>query len=175
MAAIADRHGFTFWTIVAGFEAALNDLMADVEGAVDRCRMSLALLQSISIVVWLPCWMGAVSEELLRQGELDQVPALLADAKAIATATGAHYWSAALARQEGELLLASGDESGLLLLRDAVDLAERQGCTFHLLTSRTSLAQHTGSAADRDALAALVGEIGAGPPRQVAAARAVLG
>jgi hypothetical protein len=172
---LADRHGYTFWTIIAGYYEAYLDLREGIEGAHDRCQMSLMLMQTLGVQVWAPYFDSAVAAELLVQGHLDEARAHVANGAAVADATGAHYWSAEVARMEGVLLLESGDPAGVQRLRDAAALAGEQGAVLLELRARTALANATGDGADRAALAALVDRVRSGaPPHDIAVAEVAL-
>jgi hypothetical protein len=174
--ALADRHGFTFWTVVGGFYDAFRALRRGEDGADQRCAMALMLLQGVGVHVWLPYFHCSVGAALLVAGEPGGVAAQVAAGRAIADAHGAHYWSPELARVEGAALLALGDPAGEAKVREAVDRAVAQGATLHELWARTTLVEHTGDEVDRAGLAALVDRVADGaPPADVAAARAALG
>ena len=170
LAEVADRHGYTFWTLLAGYYDAYLDLCKGAEGAMERCEMSLLLLQSVGVHIWAPYFRAAVTAAHLRAGATAAAFASLTAATEVAEQTGAHYWSAEIARQDGEVRLASGDDSGIDRLRDAVALAQAQGATLHELTARTSLARATGDAKDLGELATLLEGAAAGAPEPVAAA-----
>lgn len=173
---LAERHGFTFWTIVGGFYDAYRDLRAGVEGAGDRCQMSLMLMESVGVHVWAPYFHANVAAAYLEAGDPDTALPLLATGSGTAERTSAHYWSAELARLEGVARLATGDGSGLDRVRQAATLAAERGALLHELWALTTLAEHGEDDGVRSGLAALVDRVASGaPPLDVAAAREVLG
>jgi class 3 adenylate cyclase/tetratricopeptide (TPR) repeat protein len=172
---VADRHGFTFWTIVGGFYEAYTQLRKGIEGADQRCQMSLMLMQSVGVLVWAPYFNASVAAALLEGGRPEDALGMLATGAAIAADTTAHYWSAELARLEGVARLATGDPGGADRRRDAVRLAAERGALLHELWARTALMEHVGGDAERAALAEVLERVGEGaPPADVATARALL-
>jgi class 3 adenylate cyclase len=169
---VADRHGFTFWTVLGGFYDAFHGLRRGEEGAAQRCDMSLMLMQSVGVEVWLPYFHAQVAAELLAQGQPEPAADHVAQGAAVASSTGAHYWTPELTRLEGAARLAQGDAGGEALVRAAVDDAVARQATIHELWARTSLLARTGAAAEREGLAALLERLGPGaPPADAAVAR----
>jgi class 3 adenylate cyclase len=158
-AELAERHGFTFWTLIAGLDRALAEFAAGDDTGGPRANMSISLLRALGVTVWLPSFLGTLAVIHLERGELDLAEGYLAEAADTAEATGAHYWSAEILRRQGELRMRRGDTSGLDLLRDAVDLAGRQGATLIELWCRSSLCRESGEEVDRKGLALLVESI----------------
>ena len=172
---VAERHGYTFWTILGGFYDAYRQMRAGVDGAEQRCQMSLMLMQSVGVLVWVPYFHASVAAAHLGAGRPDDALALLATGSAIATDTTAHYWSAELTRLDGLARLATGDPAGLDRLADAAALAAERGALLHELWALTSLVEHAPTDGHRPALADLVERVGSGaPPADVAAARTAL-
>ncbi len=176
VAATADRHGFTFWSLIAGYYLAVIEMHEGVEGAGDRARGTIALLQALGMLVWLPTFFAAISAAHLRRGEVEASRGALRDAAEVADQTGAHLWSAEIARQEGEVAIALGEAGGLERLREAVALAQQQDATLLELWARTSLCRHSDDPADTAALAALLDRLPPGAsaiePEVVGARRA---
>jgi hypothetical protein len=163
---LADRHGFTFWTIVAGFYDAYRDLRAGVAGADQRSSAALMMLQGVGVHVWLPYFHASLAAAHLRAGEVGPATDHIRTGRSIAEATGAHYWSPELTRLEGAAELARGEtDAGLALVRGAVDRSVAQGAVLHELWARTTLVEATGDVGDRAAMAALVDQVASGTPR----------
>lgn len=161
LAEAAERHGYTFWTLVGGYWLAALDLHDGVEGAEVRSRMSLELLRAVGVLVWLPSFLATLSEVHLRRGELDAAATLLADASAVEASTGARFWAGEILRQQALVDLARDEPAaGEARLREAVAVAEAQGATLLELRARTELARATGQGGEREALAALVAGLG---------------
>jgi hypothetical protein len=174
--AVADRHGFTFWAVLGGFYDSLRALRAGDPGAGELCAMSLTLMQSVGVEVWLPYFHASVAELHVASGNLQAAAEHVALGAGIASSTGAHYRTPELTRLDGAIRLAQGDADGEATVRAAVDDAVARRATVHELWARTTLVAHTGDAGDRDALAALLATLGPGaPPADVAAAEALLG
>ena len=172
---VAERHGFTFWSLVAGYYAAALDLYEGDDAAADRARMSVELLRAVGVHVWLPSFLATISLPLLRRGQPDKARDLLLDAVAGEDATDADFWSAEVQRQLGEADLALGDPSGLDRIRRAVEVAVQQGAGLLELRARTSLCSHTPDADELAALAELVTAFGPDlRAPEVAAARALV-
>lgn len=169
---VADRHGFTFWTIVAGYHEAATAFRLGEEEAGQRMLMMIGMLRSLGVLVWLPSFYATVSELRLKRGELDEADAVLRDAFAVQEETGARFWEAELTRQQGEVLLGRGDPGGVDRIRQAVAIAVEQGATLHELWARTSLCERGGDA-DHSALATLIDTLDPTLP-DVTAARAAL-
>ena len=178
VAELAERHGFTFWAVIAGYYVALLDLHDGVDGAADRARGMIGVLRSINVLVWLPSFIAGVSAVLIRRGDVAVAEELLEDAAQVADATGARFYSAEIARQQGEARIALDLPGGVDLLRAATELAVDQGATLFELWARASLCRHTGDADDLAALAALVDSLGPGAEavaKDIAAAKALTG
>ena len=154
---LAERHGFTFWTIVCGYYDGFYDLYDDVEGAGDRCAAAIAVLRAIGAVVWLPSWLGSLAELQLRHGRLAEARALIEDACSTEAATEATFWSGELGRLRGELEYAEGG-NGAEHLRRAADVAAQQGARLFELRALTALRRWAGEG-DDDRLRALVDEL----------------
>lgn len=175
-AELADRHGFTFWSVVSGLYKATVDFAAGDEEAAERATTIVAMLRAMGMLVWVPSFLGAISAVHLRRGDAALAEPLLRDAAEVAQQTGAHYWSAEITRQRGEVALAAGDPNGVGLLREAIALAEQQGAAVHELWARTSLCIHATEIGDREGLERLLAAIPlpADAPDRIAA-EAVLG
>jgi hypothetical protein len=158
-AELAERHGFTFWSVVSGLYQATADFAAGDEAAAERATMIVSMLRAMGMLVWVPSFLGAISAVHLRNGDADRAAPLLSDAAEVAQQTGAHYWSAEITRQRGEVALATGDPAGTDLLREAVDLAVSQGAALHELWARTSLCRHLLDPSDREGLERLLATI----------------
>jgi hypothetical protein len=155
---VAERHGFTFWSMVGGVQTATIELMAGDESASDRVQGILALLQTIGLVVWQPSWYTGLAWAHILAGRFEQALPMLDRAQAIADDTGAHFWSAETARLRVQALVGLGPAgpSAVEALVGAADLARRQGATLYELRARVDLVALTGDRADRDALAELL-------------------
>jgi hypothetical protein len=95
----------------------------------------------------------------------------------VAEETTSRFYSAEIARQRGEALVALGEPGGVDRMREAVELAVEQGATLFELWARTSLCRQTGDPADLAALAVLLDSLGAGADAvapDVAVARALV-
>ena len=175
---MAERHGFTFWTVIAGYYLALLDLCDEVDGAADRARAMIGVLRSINVLVWLPSFIAGVAAVLLRRGDAAGADELLTEAADVADATGARFYSAEIARQQGEAKLALDEPGGVDLLHAAIELSVDQGAALFELWARTSLCRHTGDPGDLAELAALVDSLGPGAQAvavDIAAAKALTG
>jgi predicted ATPase len=142
--------------MLTGYYAALLDLHDEVPGAADRARGMIGLLQTIGVLVWLPSFACAIADPLLAHGEAATARDLLEEASSLADETGSHFWSAEIARVDGEARLALGEPGGFERVHAAVERAEAQGAALLELRARTSLCRHGKDPSDRAALAALV-------------------
>ena len=159
---VAERHGFTFWTIVGGFYDAYRELRAGVDGAGERAPMALDAARRWACSVWLPSFLAAVAAVALRRGDADgRRPRLASRPRGRGRLTGAHYWSAELARHEGEARARPRRR------RTALDAAPRGRSRWPSSRARrcTSCgpaprcADHTGDADDRAALGELLARL----------------
>ncbi len=174
---VAERHGFTFWVIVAGLLTTMLEMRDGDPGAEPRAGNLLAMVRSLGVLVWLPAWYAEFGGVLLEQGELDLAETYLSTAAEIATETGAHFSSAEIARQRGEVRLARdpSDPAGLGFLREAVQISVDQHATLYELRARTALCATSDDSADHKALSALLDQVDVSPElAELAAARAVL-
>ncbi len=177
VAEVAERHGFTFWSMIAGYYAALLDLHDEQSGAADRARGAVGLLRAVGVLVWLPSFAGGNAEALLLQGDVVGAREQLDEAAQVAEETGAHYWSTEIARLRGEAAHALGDPDAVTWVRRALDLAVAQGATLMELRARTSLCRMGEDADEREALARLVEQLraeGLGDAVDVVTAASVL-
>jgi class 3 adenylate cyclase len=156
---LAERHGFTFWSLLSGLYGATVDFASGDDAASQRATTIASMLRAMGMLVWMPSFLAAIAAVHLRRGDLEGAAPLLLDAAEVAEQTGVHYWSAEITRQRGELALAQGNPAGVDLLRDAVALAERQGAKLLELWASTSLCRHSDDPADGDRLGRLLAEI----------------
>jgi class 3 adenylate cyclase len=156
---LAERHGFTFWSLLSGLYRATVDFASGDDAASQRATMIASMLRAMGLLVWMPSFLAAISAVHLRRGDLVGAAPLLLDAAEIAEQTGVHYWSAEITRQRGEVALAQGDPSGIELVREAIALADRQGARLLELWARTSLCHHSDDPVERDRLGRLLAEI----------------
>ena len=174
---LSERHGFTFWQVVSNYYHSVTAAYDGDAGASMRAEMSVQLLLSLGVEVWLPSFYAALGSAHLRTGNLDEADRFFSSAKDVADRLGTHYWSAEIARQRGVVRMARGDERGMDLVREAVAIAQRQGATLFELWALTTICEHGGDAEDQAALTALVDGIGPAAEgyADIAAARAALG
>jgi hypothetical protein len=177
LCALADRHGFTFWSLFGGMYQAMAEHGAGDAAAGERAAMMVALLRAAGTLVWVPTFDSILAEDHLAQDRPDAARPLLEDAMDIATQTGACFWSAEVQRQRGEVALATGEADGLDRLRAAAELAAEQGAALFELRARTAVCR-AGPADDQERarLADLLARLPlAADARDRRAAEAVLG
>jgi class 3 adenylate cyclase len=175
MRELGQRHGFAFWAMVGMMLEAMVDLQDGDESAAGRAESAIEMLSALDVMVWQPSWRAALAIGHLRTGRPDLAQSALAAAGAKAERTGAHYWSAEIARLTQEAALAVGEPVDLDVLRGAVELAAGQGATLFELRARTDLCSHGADGADREALVRLLDGLADGDGLdEFAAARAVL-
>ena len=162
-AELAERHGFTFWSLMSGLYRANVEFSAGDAAASQRASMAVMMLRALGLLVWVPSFLAAIAAVHLARGEGAEAAALLEEAAEVAAQTGAHYWSAEIARQRGEAALLLGDHRGIDRLREAITLAVAQAAPFHELWARTSLCRHSDDPANREALAKLLEHIPLAP------------
>jgi predicted ATPase len=157
---LAERHGFTFWQVVSGFYHAVVAAYEGDPTAVMRAEMSITLLGSLGVEVWLPSFLASLATANLFNGQLDEAERFYAEGRTVADRIGAHYWTPEIIRQQGALLVARGQEGALGRFREAAALARQQGATLLELWALTSICEHGGHDADRRTLASLVEGLG---------------
>lgn len=172
---VAERHGLTFWALIANLHASTAAAKGGDEGAVQQSLMTISLLRAVGMHVWAPSFLGTVAAIQLERGDPAGAEVSTAEALAVAEATGAHYWTPELHRVRGVARLVLGDPEGLDELREAVDRAAAGSAELLELWARTSLVGHSDDPSDRTALAALLDRLPlpSGAPAHVAAAAAL--
>jgi class 3 adenylate cyclase len=153
---IAERHGFTFWSLFGGLYQGLVDLASGDGEAGPRVAMIIGMLRAVGMLVWLPAFLSMAVDLLLAQGDVDGAVPMLVDAEELAERTGAHFWSAELDRQRGEVAFAQGDDRAVHHLRAAAARAVAQGAPLFEVRARTALCRHVDDADERTALADLL-------------------
>ena len=162
-AELAERHGFTFWSLMSGVYRANVEFSAGDAAASQRASMAVMMLRALGLLVWVPSFLAAIAAVHLARGEGAEAATLLEEAAEVAAQTGAHYWSAEIARQRGEAALLLGDQGGIDRLREAIALAVAQAAPLHELWARTSLCRHSDDPSNREALGKLLEHIPLAP------------
>jgi class 3 adenylate cyclase len=153
---VADRHGFTFWSLFGSMYDALCACAKGDAAAGEQAGMSIMLLRAAGALVWIPAFLSLLAELHLGHGRPDAARPLLEDAREVGQETAAHFWTAEVERQLGEVAVAAGDPAAEALLRGAADRAAAQGAVVFELRARRSLCEHGfGDEADRARLAQL--------------------
>jgi tetratricopeptide (TPR) repeat protein len=158
--ALAERHGFTFWTIVSGFYLAMMDAYEGDPGAMVRAEMSVMLLQGIGVECWLPMFHEALAACFELAGDLEGASRALDEALRAEERLGIHHWGAESLRLRGAIRLRQGDRGGLDDLRAAIDLAVAQGAVLHEAWARQALCDQVDDPAEHEALAHVVVSLG---------------
>jgi class 3 adenylate cyclase/tetratricopeptide (TPR) repeat protein len=172
---LAERHGFMLWTLYGQLQDAVATLRPGATADVDAVTQALALWRIAGGELWVPSFLTGIAEYQLRSGDLDGARASVREAEAISSRSGAHYWAAETARVLGESKLAAGDAAGIEHLREAVELAARQGALAFELRSRTALSCAVRGREELGELASLVERFGERPgPPELAFARELL-
>jgi class 3 adenylate cyclase/tetratricopeptide (TPR) repeat protein len=139
---LADRHGFTFWSLFGGLYEAMGAFADGDREAGDRAGTMILLLRATGVLVWVPPFLSILAEVHLAQGDHEAARPLLEQARDVAAETDAHFWTAEVTRQLGLVGQAAGDPVSAALLRAAVDLAVEQGAALFELRARTALHRH---------------------------------
>jgi class 3 adenylate cyclase len=173
--ALAERHGLTFWTLIASLHFSTSAYRAGDDDAVQQALMTVAMLRTVGMHVWVPLFLGTIAGAQVERGDPVGAEANVREALAVAEHAGAHFWTPELRRVLGEARLAQGDPAGATGLRAAVDLAVGASAELLELWARTSVVRHAGTEADRAALAELLERIPlpADAPARVAARAAL--
>ena len=79
-AEIAERHGFTFWTLISGLYRANVEFAAGDAAASQRASTMVMMLRATGLLVWVPSFLAAISAVHLARGEGAEAAALLEDA-----------------------------------------------------------------------------------------------
>ncbi len=172
---VADRHGFMFFTLYGQLQNTIATMRPGGTADAEAVTQALALWRIAGGELWVPAFLTEIAKHQLDGGDLDGARASLREAKAISGRSGAHYWAAETARVLGESRLAAGEPAGVEDLREAVELAARQGAVVFELRARTASIRAVQDREGFDQLAGLVDAFGDRPgPPELAAARQVL-
>jgi class 3 adenylate cyclase/tetratricopeptide (TPR) repeat protein len=172
---LAGRHGFMFFTLYGQLQDTLATLRPGETADPDAVTQALALWRIAGGELWVPAFLTRVATHQLERGDVDEARASLREAEAISGRSGARFWAAETARVLGEFRLAAGDAAGVENLREAVELAVRQGARVFELRARTALSRAVQGRGELDELAGLVDTFGNRPgPPELAVARQVL-
>jgi class 3 adenylate cyclase/predicted ATPase len=144
-AAIAARHGFTFWSarseILLGWVVARRGRASD---GVDRMRAGLAAATATGTRFNEPLHLGLIAEGLALDGRTQEGLALLDEALSRAAETGEVSAEAELRRLQGEFLQSLGTSNAgaaEAAFAQAVSVARRQGSRGYELRAATNLAR----------------------------------
>jgi class 3 adenylate cyclase len=172
---VAERHGFMFFTLYGELQNTIASLRPGGAADAEAVTQALARWRIAGGELWVPAFLTEIAKHQLDGGDLDGSRASLREAKAISGRSGAHYWAAETARVLGESRLADGEPAGVEDLREAVELATRQGAVVFELRARTASSRTVQDREELDQLAGLVDAFGDRPgPPELAAARQVL-
>lgn len=141
LVSIGERHGFAIWSLCgrmhclySGIRLGDHSLVADFAQAVEIWH------QVMAIDSWTPHWFADVGFAHLLVGDAATALGYFDRALSIGRSSGARFYEAEALRGRGLARLALGDADGSADLRQAVEVAERQGATVFAARARDALA-----------------------------------
>jgi class 3 adenylate cyclase len=130
MKAAGERHGFALFIVGGVIHEGLSRIRAGDPVVLDELVESVAQWRELlAAEVWSAYFLTELAIAEAYAGRRTAAYESLREALAVATATGAEFYSAEALRVRGELRWEDGDEGGLDDLRAAVETARRQGAT----------------------------------------------
>jgi class 3 adenylate cyclase len=142
MVAIAERHGFAFFSICAALHRALSESYADPRSAAAALDGAFELYRFMGLDLWNPWGYTVLAERFLLAGDNDGALRCVERASAEAKRTGALFWAAETERIRGLARLTGGDRDGIHDLIEAADLAAQQGALLFELRANLELVRN---------------------------------
>jgi DNA-binding winged helix-turn-helix (wHTH) protein/predicted ATPase len=140
---LSTEHGFELYASLAPLYRGWE------EGNADEMRRGVEAYRAMGARFGLPTHLGMVAAAYAAEDRPEEGLAVVADAVAMASETGVHYWDAELERLRGELVLLHGAaDEAQVAFRRALDVARAQGARSLALRAATSLARVRGGRDD---------------------------
>jgi tetratricopeptide (TPR) repeat protein len=137
------RHGLKNFEAWARFAlGAVEMRRGDIAGGIAAMRAAIEAAEALGSRLFRPAQLATLAGAYARTGDSAQALKLIAEAIAIAQRTKEQQALAGIERVRGEILLATGSSAaGEAALRQARDLAQRQGAVSELRRIEASLAR----------------------------------
>jgi hypothetical protein len=179
---VAAQNGLAIWQAAARFTQLAAQLARGDRVGLAPLREALAALQRTGYTMHAAWLCGIAAEALAKQGELSGAAVLIEEALTTCAAAEEGWAVAELLRVKAQVVLAATSDAAAAeaLLRQGLDLAERQHALAWELRAAVALARLSGGGeqrmAARDRLARLLGRFAPGmDTADMIAARALLG
>lgn len=128
MLQLADRHGFALWQLTAALHLELSAVHAGQHDVVDSFSEHVSLARVVlASDSYTPYWLTQLGLAQNVAGRPADALLSLEQALQVAAATGSEFFSAETLRAIGALRVQLGDPAGVGQVREAIDLARRQG------------------------------------------------
>ena len=143
MAAVAVKHGFSYWRAVAVYNNGwIKVNNGDVSEGILLLRSGLAAFRATGAEAWTPYLFGLLAKGCEIAGQTEESATLLDEALQIVERTGERWFEAELHRHKGRLLLQKGHaEPAEDLYRKALGIAREQEAKLWELRAAVSLAR----------------------------------
>ena len=142
---LGERHGFALWQLVGALHLAVSAVHLGQHEAVDQLAAGLATARVVlASDVYTPYWLTELAVAQNLAGRRQDAMRSAEEALQVAEETGSTFYSAETLRVLGLLRIQLGTPGGVDVLRQAVDLARRQGATALEQRAAASLAEVSG-------------------------------
>jgi len=142
---LGERHGFALWQLVGALHLAVSAVHLGQHEAVDQLAAGLATARVVlASDVYTPYWLTELAVAQNLAGRQQDAIRSAEEALQVAQETGSTFYSAETLRVRGLLRIQLGTPGGVDVLRQAVDLARRQGATALEQRAAASLAEVSG-------------------------------
>ncbi len=160
MVALATEHGLRQWQaygrMFEGWIAAEHDTGS---AAVGDFRRTIGQYRGMGNDLFVGCFHGLLAELCGKRGMTEEGLATVADALAMAEATGSRLWMPEYYRLRGELLRSSDDAAAEAAFGQALDIARGQGTRAWELRAAMSLSRLWARRGKREDARRLLGEV----------------
>jgi class 3 adenylate cyclase/predicted ATPase len=140
---LSTERGFPQWRLFGKvFDAWLQAEQGGGEAAIAQLRLAIADYRATGNELYVPGFFSLLATALLKHGAADEGLVTVADAQAMADATGTRLWDSDYHRLKGELLLARDPAAGQdaeIVFRQAIEIARGQSARSLELRAAVSL------------------------------------